>query len=207
MPTLDEMTTVTDDQSELTMSVLMTPDMANFSGNVHGGTILKLLDQVVYACASRYSGSYVVTLSVDKVNFKEPIYVGELVTFLASVNHVGSTSMEVGIRVEAQNIQKRTVRHTNSCYFTMVAVDEHGKPREVPKLNLDTEWKRCRFEAAEHRKVLRLQENHNPSCSMYKKTLKRSNRSMVRSFSSPKFNVLFRFSKIISELGGECRDN
>ena len=71
MPTLDEMTTVTDDQSELTMSVLMTPDMANFSGNVHGGTILKLLDQVAYACASRYSGSYVVTLSVDKVNFKE----------------------------------------------------------------------------------------------------------------------------------------
>lgn len=70
MPTLDEMTTVTDDQSELTMSVLMTPDMANFSGNVHGGTILKLLDQVAYACASRYSGSYVVTLSVDKVNFK-----------------------------------------------------------------------------------------------------------------------------------------
>lgn len=116
--------------------------------------------------------------------------------------------MEVGIRVEAQNIQKRTVRHTNSCYFTMVAVDEHGKPREVPKLNLDTEWKRCRFEAAEHRKVLRLQENHNPSCSMYKENfLKRSNRSMVRSFSSPKFNVLFRFSKIISELGGECRDN
>ncbi|HHB0844407.1 TPA: acyl-CoA thioesterase [Acinetobacter baumannii] len=170
MPTLDEMTTVTDDQSELTMPVLMTPDMANFSGNVHGGTILKLLDQVAYACASRYSGSYVVTLSVDKVNFKEPIYVGELVTFLASVNHVGRTSMEVGIRVEAQNIQKRTVRHTNSCYFTMVAVDEHGKPREVPKLNLDTEWKRCRFEAAEHRKVLRLQENHNPSCSMYKKT-------------------------------------
>lgn len=170
MPTLDEMTTVTDDQSELTMSVLMTPDMANFSGNVHGGTILKLLDQVAYACASRYSGSYVVTLSVDKVNFKEPIYVGELVTFLASVNHVGRTSMEVGIRVEAQNIQKRTVRHTNSCYFTMVAVDEQGKPREVPKLNLDTEWKRCRFEAAEHRKVLRLQENHNPYCSMYKKT-------------------------------------
>ncbi len=74
-----------DDQSELTMSVLMTPDMANFSGNVHGGTILKLLDQVAYACASRFSGSYVVTLSVDKVNFKEPIHVGELVTFLASV--------------------------------------------------------------------------------------------------------------------------
>jgi len=170
MSPLDQLIPATDDQSELAMSVLMTPDMANFSGNVHGGTILKLLDQVAYACASRYSGSYVVTLSVDKVNFKEPIHVGELVTFLACVNHVGRTSMEIGIRVEAQNIQKRTVRHTNSCYFTMVAVDENGKPKQIPPLNLDNDWKRCRFEAAEHRKVARLQENHHPSCSIYKKT-------------------------------------
>ena len=137
MSPTDQIAPLLDDQSELTMSILMTPDMANFSGNVHGGTILKLLDQVAYACASRYSGSYVVTLSVDKVTFKEPIHVGELVTFLASVNHVGRTSMEIGIRVEAQNIQKRTVRHTNSCYFTMVAVDEHGKPKQIPPLNLD----------------------------------------------------------------------
>ena len=170
MSPLDQIAPVLDDQSELTMTVLMTPDMANFSGNVHGGTILKLLDQVAYACASRYSGSYVVTLSVDKVNFKEPIHVGELVTFLASVNHVGRTSMEIGIRVEAQNIQKRTVRHTNSCYFTMVAVDENGKPKQIPALKLDNYWKRCRFEAAEQRKVARLQENHHPSCSIYKKT-------------------------------------
>ena len=170
MSPLDQIASVLDDQAELTMSVLMTPDMANFSGNVHGGTILKLLDQVAYACASRYSGCYVVTLSVDKVNFKEPIHVGELVTFLASVNHVGRTSMEIGIRVEAQNIQKRTVRHTNSCYFTMVAVDKSGKPQQIPALNLDNDWKRCRFEAAEHRKVARLQESHHPSCSIYKKT-------------------------------------
>ena len=170
MPQLDHVTPATEDQSELSMSVLMTPDRANFSGNVHGGTILKLLDQVAYACASRYSGCYVVTLSVDKVNFKEPIHVGELVTFLASVNHVGRTSMEIGIRVEAQNIQKRTVRHTNSCYFTMVAVDENGKPKHIPALNLDNDWKRCRFESAEHRKVARLQEGHHPSCSIYKKS-------------------------------------
>ena len=123
MSPLDQITQASDEQAELAMSVLMTPDMANFSGNVHGGTILKLLDQVAYACASRYSGSYVVTLSVDKVTFKEPIYVGELVTFMACVNHVGRTSMEIGIRVEAQDIRKRTIRHTNSCYFTMVAVD------------------------------------------------------------------------------------
>ena len=171
MPQLDHVTPATEDQSELSMSVLMTPDMANFSGNVHGGTILKLLDQVAYACASRYSGCYVVTLSVDKVNFKEPIHVGELVTFLASVNHVGRTSMEIGIRVEAQNIRKRTIRHTNSCYFTMVAVDENGKPQQVPSLELDNDWKRCRFEAAEQRKKLRLQENHHPSCSIYKKSV------------------------------------
>ena len=166
MTPLDQMSLATEEQSELTMSVLMTPDMANFSGNVHGGTILKLLDQVAYACASRYSGSYVVTLSVDKVTFKEPIFVGELVTFLASVNHVGRTSMEIGIRVESQNIQKRTVRHTNTCYFTMVAVDELGKPKAIPPLKLDNNLKICRFNAAEHRKVLRLQEHDQPSCSL-----------------------------------------
>ena len=168
MSELDQNTQTPDDQSELTMSILMTPDMANFSGNVHGGAILKLLDQVAYACASRYSGSYVVTLSVDKVNFKEPIYVGELVTFLASVNHVGRTSMEIGIRVEAQNIQKRTIRHTNTCYFTMVAVDEQRKPMPIPQLKLDTDWKRCRSEAAEQRKVMRLQEVQQPSGSIFK---------------------------------------
>lgn len=155
-----------DDQSELTMSILMTPDMANFSGNVHGGSILKLLDQVAYACASRYSGNYVVTLSVDKVFFKEPIHVGELVTFLATVNHVGTTSMEVGIRVEAQNIQQRTIRHTNSCYFTMIAVDENRTPCAVPKLNIDTDLKRCRFMAASQRKSVRLKEHQKPSCQL-----------------------------------------
>lgn len=147
------------DQSSLTMSVLMTPDMANFSGNVHGGTILKLLDQVAYACASRYSGTYVVTLSVDQVLFKEPIKVGEMVSFLANVNYVGRSSMEIGIRVEAQNIQSRQIRHTNSCYFTMVAVDNNGKPSEIAPLNIDSELKKCRYEAALRRKKIRLQNN------------------------------------------------
>ncbi len=150
-------------QHELQMSVLMTPDMANFSGNVHGGDLLKLLDQVAYACASRYSGHYCVTLSVDKVTFKEPIHVGELVTFLASINLVGRTSMEVGIRVEAQNILERTVRHTNSCYFTMVAMNE-GQPVPVPPLPLLNETQRCRLEAAQQRKELRLQATLTPSC-------------------------------------------
>jgi acyl-CoA hydrolase len=112
--------------NELTMTVLMTPDMANFSGHVHGGTLLKLLDQVAYACASRYAGAYVVTVSVDQVVFRQPIQVGELVNFLASVNHVGKSSMEVGIKVMAENIRTQQVRHVNSCFFTMVAVDEGG---------------------------------------------------------------------------------
>ncbi|MBP4046710.1 acyl-CoA thioesterase [Chromobacterium violaceum] len=143
-------------QRELVMSVLMTPDMANFSGNVHGGVLLKLLDQVAYACASRYAGCYVVTLSVDQVLFKQPIHVGELVTFLASVNHVGRTSMEVGIKVVAENIQQRSQRHTNSCYFTMVAYQD-GKPMTVPTLVLETEEQRQRFRAAEMRKQLRME--------------------------------------------------
>ena len=93
------------DSAKLSMTVLMTPDQANFSGNVHGGTILKYLDQVAYACASRYAGSYVVTLSVDQVTFRQPVHVGELVTFLASVNYTGRTSMEVGIKVITENIR------------------------------------------------------------------------------------------------------
>lgn len=140
---------------ELTMTVLMTPDMANFSGNVHGGTILKFLDGVAYACASRYSGTYVVTLSVDQVMFLQPIHVGELVTFLASINHTGRTSMEVGIRVVAENIQQRVVRHVNSCYFTMVAVDADRKPVQVPPLNVQTEVQQQRWDQALLRKQAR----------------------------------------------------
>ena len=104
---------------------LMTPDMANFSGNAHGGAILKLLDQVAYACASRYAGQYVVTLSVDQVTFKQPIHVGELVTFLAAVNHVGRTSMENRHRWWRKTSTCFQPAH-QPCYFSMVA-DEQGR--------------------------------------------------------------------------------
>ncbi len=117
---------------QLTMTVLMTPDMANFAGNVHGGTILKFLDQVAYACASRYAARYVVTLSVDQVMFRQPIHVGELVTFKAAINHTGTSSMEVGIKVLTENIRTQELRHANSCFFTMVAVDDERKPVAVP---------------------------------------------------------------------------
>lgn len=141
--------------AQLSMTVLMTPDMANFSGNVHGGTLLKYLDEVAYACASRYAGCYVVTLSVDQVTFREPIHVGELVTFLASVNYTGRTSMEVGIKVVTENIRERSVRHTNSCFFTMVAVDAQGKPTLVPPRQPDDTEGLRRFTQAQQRRAIR----------------------------------------------------
>ena len=140
---------------QLSMTVLMTPDMANFSGKVHGGAVLRLLDQVAYACASRYAGRYVVTLSVDQVTFREPIKVGELVTFLASVNYTGTSSMEIGVKVVAEDIMERSVRHANSCFFTMVAVDDDGKPTPVPPLELESSNQRRRHAAALIRRQLR----------------------------------------------------
>jgi acyl-CoA hydrolase len=142
-------------EHQLSMTVLMTPDTANFSGNVHGGAILKLLDQVAYACASRYAGSYVVTLSVDQVMFRQPIHVGELVTFLAAVNHTGTSSMEIGIKVIAEDIRQRVVRHVNSCFFTMVAVDDERKPAVVTPWKPVTPEEVRRHAAAELRKQMR----------------------------------------------------
>lgn len=143
---------------QLSMSKLMTPDMANFSGNVHGGDILKLLDQVAYTCASRYCGHYVVTVSVDKVLFKYPIKVGTLVTFLASVNYTGNTSMEIGIKVIAEDIIQRTVLHTNTCYFTMVAVDDDARPVPVPAFIPVSADEKRRFDEGKKRKELRMQQ-------------------------------------------------
>ena len=140
---------------QLTMTVLMTPGMANFSGKVHGGAVLKLLDEVAYACAAQYCGRYVVTLSVDQVTFLQPIQVGELLSFLASVNYTGSSSMEVGIKVVAQDIRTQTQRHVNSCFFTMVAVGDDGRPVAVPPLHPSTPDELRRFEAAKLRKELR----------------------------------------------------
>jgi len=140
---------------QLSMSVLMTPDLANFSGHVHGGSLLKLLDQVAYACASRYAARYVVTLSVDQVIFRQPVEVGELVTFLASINYTGRSSMEVGIKVLAEDIRQRTTRHVNSCFFTMVALDDAGQPTPVPPLVPGDDEERRRWQAALLRKQLR----------------------------------------------------
>jgi len=147
---------ILEDDRCLVMSEVMTPDMANFQGNVHGGDILRYLDRVAYACSARYSSKVMVTISVDKVTFKEPIHVGELVTFYASVNYVGTTSMEIGVRVIAENLFTRQKRHTNTSYFTMVAVDEKGKPTKILPLTINNELQQMRYDAALQRKKARL---------------------------------------------------
>ena len=149
-------------EKSLTMTMLMTPDKANFSGkNVHGGEILKMLDHVAYACAARYTGMYAVTLSVDMVLFKDPIKIGSLVTFHASVNYTGRTSMEIGIKVISEDIKDHTIKNTNVCYFTMIAVDEHGKPAPVPKLELLTEDDKRRYNDAIQRREIRMSSKHS----------------------------------------------
>ncbi len=125
--------------SKVEISELMLPSHSNFSGKIHGGYILSLLDQIAFACGSKHSGTYCVTASVDTVDFLNPIEIGELVTMKASINYVGNTSMVVGIRVEAEHIQTGSVKHCNSSYFTMVAKNEEGKSVKVPGLILETE--------------------------------------------------------------------
>ena len=140
---------------QLTMTILMTPDKTNFFGNVHGGDVLRLLDQVAYACASRYAGRHVVTLSVDQVTFKQPIHVGELLTFLASVNYTGTSSIEVGVKVIAENILTKELRHVNSCFLTMVAMDENRRPIAVPKFSPSTPDEERRYKGAVLRREMR----------------------------------------------------
>jgi len=142
-------------EKSLYMTVLMTPDMANFSGKVHGGALLKLLDQVAYACAARYAKAYVITASLDLVTFKQPVEVGELVTFMANVNYVGTSSMEVGVKVMAENLRTKEKRHASSCFFTMVAVGEDGRPTNVPRLEIETDIEQRLFEAGKMRKEMR----------------------------------------------------
>ncbi|NJW52765.1 acyl-CoA thioesterase [Salinimicrobium oceani] len=123
-------------ESQVTISELMLPSHSNFNGKIHGGYVLSLLDQIAFACASKHSGVYCVTASVDTVDFLNPIEIGELVTMKASVNFVGRSSMQIGIRVEAENIQTGEKKHCNSSYFTMVAKDSEGKSVMVPGLIL-----------------------------------------------------------------------
>lgn len=141
--------------SRTTLTELMIPAYANFGGKIHGGTLLSLMDKVAYACSAKHAGQYCVTVSVDGVNFRQPVEVGELVSLLASVNYVGRTSLVVGIKVIAENVKTGVVKHTNTSYFTMVAKDDLGKPTEVPPLLLETPEDVRRFLEAMKRKEFR----------------------------------------------------
>lgn len=153
--------------SYVTISELMLPSHTNFSGKIHGGYILSLLDQIAFACASKFSGNYCVTASVDTVNFLMPIEVGELVTMKASVNFVGNSSMIVGIRVEAENIQTGMVKHCNSSYFTMVSKDKEGNNAPVPGLLLTTLKEVSRFENGVRQLALKKERDYQKSIATF----------------------------------------
>jgi len=158
---LDQFKTI--EASQVTISELMLPSHTNFSGKIHGGYILSLMDQIAFACASKHSGNYCVTASVDTVDFLRPIEVGELVVMKASMNFVGRTSMVVGIRVEAEDIHSGTIKHCNSSYFTMVAKDDSGKSVPVPGLILKTEKQVRRFLKSLNRQEMK--KNHRNETS------------------------------------------
>jgi len=131
--------------SETTITELMLPSYANFGGKVHGGILLSLMDKVAYVTATKHCASYCVTVAVDGVEFLNPVEVGDLLSLKASVNYVGNTSMIVGIRVETLNPKTGVSQHTNSCYFTMAAKDDHGNLIAVPGLEIENQTQLRRF--------------------------------------------------------------
>jgi uncharacterized protein (TIGR00369 family) len=145
-------------ETSVVIALEMNPQDANPAGNVHGGVIMKLIDTAAGVVAKRHAGSNVVTASIDNLDFHHPVYVGDVVFFKASINYVGNTSMEVGVRVEAENPITGDVRHTASAYLTFVALDENGKPKKVPPLILETEEEKRRYSEAERRRQIRLSE-------------------------------------------------
>ncbi len=144
--------------SRLIMAQLMNPQDANVAGNVHGGVIMRLIDSAAGTVAARHARSNVVTASIDRLDFHKPAFIGDLVTLKASLNFVGKTSMEVGVRVEGENLLTGEIRHTSSAYLTFVALDKNGLPREVPPLILETEDDARRNEEAKARRQMRILE-------------------------------------------------
>ncbi|MGH2471405.1 MAG: acyl-CoA thioesterase [Candidatus Limnocylindria bacterium] len=143
--------------SKTVMSRTMLPSDANPYGNVHGGEVMKLIDAAAGAAATRHARTRVVTARIDELSFKAPVYVGHLVTAKASVNHVGRTSMEIGVRVEAEDMLTGDVVHVASAYLVFVATDDRGRPVRLPPLVAETDEERRRMSAAEARRALRLQ--------------------------------------------------
>ena len=140
--------------SQTILTELMVPSYANFGGKVHGGVLLSLMDKVAYVCAAKHADTYCVTASIDGVDFLQPIEVGELVSLTASVNYVGKTSLLIGIKVVSENVKTHTAKHTNTSYFTMVAMDDNLNPTQVPGLILDTEEElRCFLEGMKRKEL------------------------------------------------------
>ena len=148
-------------ESQHETSELMMPEHANNMGHVFGGVILSMMDKTAAIAAFRHSRAAVVTASIDRVDFREPIHPGDLIVMKASVNYAGRTSMEVGVRVEAEELITGRRRHTNSCYLTFVAVDRNGRPIDVPELVPETEEEERRYAAAQERRRRRLEERQS----------------------------------------------
>ena len=142
--------------SESLVSELMMPHQVNNHGHVFGGVVLSMVDRAAGVASMRHSGRPCVTVSFDRVDFKEPIFTGEVVTCKAKVNFVGRTSMEIGVRVEAENLFTREMRHTNTCYLTFVAINANHRPIPVPPLKLETEEDRRRFREGQKRREARI---------------------------------------------------
>ena len=142
-------------ESDTTITELMIPSYANFGGKIHGGILLSLMDKVAYACSTKHAGNYCVTVAVDTVDFLQPVEVGDLVSLMARVNHVGNSSLVVGIKITAENVKARLVKHTNTSYFTMVSKDDEDKPAIVPPLLLESVEDVRRFADSILRKQLR----------------------------------------------------
>lgn len=138
-------------QSSVELAQIMLPADTNPAGNVHGGTIMKLIDNAAYVVASRHTGMNAVTASIDRLDFHCPVFLGNLLTLKSSMNRAGRTSMEIGVRVEAEDLKTGEVRHTASAYLTFVALNEEGKPTTVPGLVAETDDDRRRFADAASR--------------------------------------------------------
>ena len=147
-------------ESQHQTSELMMPQDANILGHVFGGAILALMDKCAAVAAFRHARSNCVTASIDRVDFMEPIHVGDLVVMQASVNFAGRTSMEVGVRVEAEDLLTGRRRHTNSCYLTFVAIDRNGRPVAVPPVVPETDDEKRRYAHAQERRRRRLEERN-----------------------------------------------
>lgn len=143
-------------ESMVVLSQVMLPEDANPAGNVHGGTIMKLVDNAAYVAAVRHSRKNSVTLGIDSFKFLYPVYVGELIIIKASVNFTGRTSMEIGVRIEAEHLTTGTVRHTASAYLTFVALGDNRRPTQIPPIIPETDIEKRRFREAEERRRLRL---------------------------------------------------